>query len=91
MAWKVEKAEQTGGVAVITVKHVKADGSDDVDQAGNLVTRTLRHERSSFKKTGLQTLPEWQANMRREVWAMIAQWDTEEAAAVPTDITAEVR
>ena len=92
MTWALEKAEQMGGVATITLKHLKSDGTDDVDTAGNLVTRTLHHERTSFPGTGLQTLVQWRANIKREVAATISQLNDEETvAAPPTDITAEVR
>ena len=92
MTWAVEKAEQAGGLATITLKHLKPDSTDDVGQDGTLVTRTLRHERTSFPGSGLQTLAQWRVNIKREVAATIALWDAEEAvAAPPTDITAAVR
>ena len=90
MTWKVEKAEQQGDWAVITIKHVLADGTDEVEAKGNLATKTLRHQRTSFDGKQ-QTLTEWRANIKREVRAMIAVWDSEETVATAQDITAAVR
>ena len=83
--WALKSAEQRGDKAKITYSRTVTVNEEEIEE-----TYTVRHERASFSGVQ-QTLPQWKANMRREITADLSDLNKEDSEPTPVDITGDVR